>query len=111
MKPIINRYDCVDHDPIDSWVPEDPANVDFWMNFTIGSGGAAGDDFQVHVLTNSQVERSISTQYAIILPIYRWDLLLAVVEKILDHCQGEDWVEVSGKLSRYMHWEYQDYKP
>ena len=35
MKPVIISYDCVDHDPIDDWVPDDVYDVDFWMNFTI----------------------------------------------------------------------------
>jgi hypothetical protein len=111
MKPILNSYDCVDHDPIGSWVPDDPLNVDFWMNFTIGPDDTSGDNFQAHVMTTAQIGRTTSTQYAIILESYSWARLLAEVEKILGQCQGKDWVEISGKLSHFMYWEFQDYRP
>jgi Immunity protein 8 len=36
--------------------------------------------------------------------------MLDHADKVLDICEGETWPEVAGKLSRYFHWEYEDYQ-
>ena len=36
MKPIILSCLCVEYDPINEWIPDNPLNVDFKINFTIG---------------------------------------------------------------------------
>jgi len=112
VKPEIKSYDCVTYDPIDSYEFKDNRNVDFWMNFTIGlEDSEAGDDFEVRVATYNNIELTESIEHTILLEQYSFDLVLSQIDDILSKCQGEDWVEISGKLAKYMHWEFQDYQP
>lgn len=111
MKPVIVSYDCTDYDPIDKWVPDDPYNVDFWMNFTIGPDMKGGDNFQVHIATPNNLNGKNSDKHAIVLNEYSWPSVLAAVEHMLEKCQGTDWSEISEKLSQLMCWEFEDYQP
>jgi hypothetical protein len=111
MKPVILNFDCIDHDPIEEWVPENPKNVDFWMNFTIGPDSRAGDYFQVHVLTEENFKATKEKRHAIVIKEYSLDNLLIEIDKILEKCHGSDWEEMSLKLSQYMGWEFENYQP
>lgn len=112
MKPEIKSYDCVDYDPIDSYKFKNNCNVNFWMNFTIGfKDSEAGDNFQVRVATYNNIELTESIEHTILLEEYSFPLVLTQINDILSKCQGEDWDEVSGKLAKYMYWEFQDYQP
>lgn len=111
MKPVIISYDCIDHDPIDAWVPDEVHDVDFWMNFTIGYDERGGDNFQVRVVTPNNLHGPDADKYAIILSQYSWEEVLGHVTSILSQCHGSDWAEVSGKLAKHMYWEFDNYKP
>jgi hypothetical protein len=110
MKPIILSYDCIDHDPIDEWIPTDIFNVDFWMNFTIGPDMKGGDNFQVHVITPNNLHGKNSDRHAIVLTEYSWSSVLAAVDGMLEKCQGKNWRQITDQLSQTMHWEYENYK-
>ncbi len=111
MKPVVIGYDCTDHDPIDSWIPDDVYDVDFWVNFTIGHDQRGGDNFQVRVVTPNNLHGPEAGRYAIVLSEYSWNSVLEHVGSILRECHGSDWAEVSGKLAKHMYWEFDNYKP
>lgn len=111
MTPVILSFDCVDHDPIEEWEPDDAFDVDFWMNFTIGPDATGGDNFQVHIVTPNNLHGKDSDRHAIVMLEYSWPSVLAEVEGMLEKCQGSTWLEMSEELSRLMHWEYDNYKP
>lgn len=111
MKPLILSFDCVDYDPIDLWVPENCYDVDFWMNFTIGYDQGGGDNFLLHVVSPINLQGPESDKYAIVLTEYSWNLVLERVNNILEKCHGNNWSEISEKLSNHMYWEFENYKP
>ena len=111
IKPVIVSYDCFHLDPIEEWIPEDPYDVDFWMNFTIGPNESSGDNFDVRIVTPNNLRGKDSDKYAIVLKEYSLQLVLETVNKMLEDIQALDWVHVTDELSKKMHWEYQDYKP
>lgn len=110
MKPVIISYDCVDHDPIDEWVPEDLHDFDFWMNFTIGPDFIGGDNFLVRIVSPSNLNGQMIAKHSIVLIQYSLESVLVEVEKFLSGAEGENWMDVSGMLSKSMQWEYADYK-
>ena len=111
MKPIIISYDCTDYDPIEKWVPDNPTDVDFWMNFTIGPDIKGGDNFQIHIVTPNNLQGKNADKYALVIRNYSWPVVLNNIENILENCQGENWSEVSEKLSQLMYWEFENYQP
>jgi hypothetical protein len=110
MKAIIVNYDCTDHDPIDEWVPENDRDVDFWMNFTIGLDKSSGDNFQVRIISPIKLRNKTSKKFTIVIEKYSWISVLSAVEKILEQCQGSDWLDISEQLSQFMYWEFEDYR-
>ena len=41
----IKGYDCVQHDPISEWIPEDIYDIDVWLTFSIGLQGQNRADY------------------------------------------------------------------
>lgn len=112
--PQIKSFDCVDHDPIEQWVPSDPNDVDFWMNFSIGMAGEEGaDNFQVHVVTrkSSSSSSAVEPKYSVVLEAYSWPALLKAVAAVLESCKGSNWNDISAKLAGKFAWEFDSYTP
>ncbi|PST85534.1 hypothetical protein C9I91_22580 [Photobacterium jeanii] len=112
LKPEVKSYDCIDYDPIDTYKFDDPDDVDFWINFTIGPVDFdGGDNFQVRVATFSNIGRNESPRHCILIDKFSFSQVISKVSEFLSKCEGRDWEEVSIKLSEFMCWEFQDYKP
>lgn len=111
MKPVIVSYDCSDIDNVECWKPADRSDVDFWMNFTIGPDSTAGDNYQVHVVTPKALNNNPNKKHSVVLNYYDWQALLKEIDNILEQCQGQDWQEMSEKLSKFLYWEFEGYQP
>ena len=47
----------------------------------------------------------------LIIPVFSWQVVKAALSQLLMHASGRDWVEISGKLNKELHWEYDNYQP
>ena len=45
-------------------------------------------------------------------PVTHWDydVVLRAISDLCLHTKGESWTEIATKLSRYSHWEFEDYR-
>jgi len=115
MKPVLKSFDCVDHDPIDQWKPDDPSFVDYWLCLHIGPEEEEGSDiFYVNILTENAV-RALSGEEAtkrkkIVLSSYSWSSVLQTIERTIDSIEGSDWSSLSAQLSEHFSWEFENYK-
>jgi hypothetical protein len=46
----------------------------------------------------------------LIVDSFSWEVVEAALDKLLSHCSGTDWLEVTGKLTKTLNWEYENYK-
>lgn len=111
MKAVINHYDCLEHDPIDQWQPEDPSDINISINFNIGLVATAGDNFLLHVVTANQQPDEQMEPYTLVVDKFNMPAILASVDGMLEQCQGENWPDIAGQLSRLMQWEFANYQP
>ena len=109
MKPMILSYDCAEHDPIDLWVPEKYDEIDFWLTLNIGSDLISGEDFKVRIVTTNQIRHG-DAQYAWVIQHYHFATILQALTSVVENCTGNDWQDVTQKLSQYFWWEYADYR-
>lgn len=107
-KAEIKSWDCVEHDPIEEWQPDDPLFVEFWCNVAIGVEGEEGaDNFQVHVVTERMLSQINDKNYMLVLPCYEgWEQVLRSLNSKLDDVGELSWAGVSEKLSKIFCWEY-----
>ncbi|WP_444912473.1 Imm8 family immunity protein [Microbulbifer sp. PAAF003] len=107
--PEIKGWDCIDHDPIEEWVPDDPSDVEFWCNIAIGLSGENGaDNFQVHIATNKALSRIEDKKYMVVVPYYEsWVQVLDVLHSIVAECEDIGWSGMSEQLAKHFHWEYE----
>lgn len=94
-------------------LPADPKDCSVLLQVSIGSGvGDGADIFSVEVITPAAVARLPSPMWLrhhLLLEEFSWLGVEAAIQKLLSHCSGSDWEEISTKLSRYLHWEFEDY--
>ena len=58
LKPEIKKFDSLDHDPIESWNPKNPYDVDIVITFAIGnSNGDEADYFEGHFITKNYEDK------------------------------------------------------
>lgn len=113
--PQLKGFDCVDHDPIDEWVPSSNEDAHYALYLEIGPPDSEGANlFYVDVATPQAInEHNLGSrlkQRGIVVNPYSWDAVLAKVQEILARCEGDNWNQQSELLSKHFHWEYENYR-
>ncbi len=112
--PELKAFDCMDHDPINEWIPESVSEVFYTLCLHIGVMGSVGADyFYVDVMT-PEVEQNLGANLrsrSIVIDPYSWNGVVAKVEKILAQCEADTWDEQARLLSAYFHWQFENYQP
>lgn len=115
MMPLLKSQDCTDHDPIESWRPEDPAVVDYWLCLHIGPAEEKGADlFYVNVLSelaaHALSEEELARRKKIVIQQYSWPAVMSAVDQILRSSEGSDWTGITQKLRVRFDWEFENYR-
>ena len=111
--PELKGFDCVDHDPIERWVPEGEA-VLYWLVLHIGVPGEPGADlFTVPVANHAGLhdpewkQRADRSKSPIVVDPYSWQGVIDEVDRCLQAAAGWDWATVRAKLRERFAWEYE----
>jgi hypothetical protein len=115
MKPQLKAQDCTDHDPIETWQPADPTQVDYWLCLHIGPDGQQGAEmFCVNVLSEAAARQldagELAQRKKIVVRDYSWSAVIRAVDDILQQIEGASWSEVAQKLSQTFDWEFENYR-
>ena len=51
----------------------------------------------------------LNGRHLVIVDAFHWPTIRPYFERLVDRCTGATWREVTEKLSRYGHWEFEDY--
>ena len=77
-------------------------------------GQEGGDQFQFTVVTPQHLAKHDGISWGrgyLIVPRFEWPAVEQALEKLLMHCQGEDWKSVANLIGRELYWEFEDYRP
>jgi hypothetical protein len=116
MMAEVKRLHSPDVDDLANWVPE---SVDFaiLVQIIVGPADSPGEEsFDVTVCSAAWVtrqaarEKIIEGRHLLIVSEYDYALISEYISRYVSMCQGETWKEVTGKLSRFGHWEFEDYQ-
>jgi hypothetical protein len=78
-----------------------------------GGEGEESFDFEVctpkllHELTRR--DGPVNGRHHVIIDTFNWPALQSYFQKLVSRCQVWDWHQIATKLSRYGHWEFEDY--
>jgi hypothetical protein len=113
--PELKAFDCVDHDPIEEWIPESEESVSFHLCLHIGRPEEKGADlFYVHVVTpqaiNGQNPGRRLGKHMVVNP-YSWSSVREQLQRILERCEGETWDQQATRLTEHFEWEFEKYRP
>lgn len=110
MKAVIKDYDCIDHDPIKDWIPDDKNDVDIFITSHIGPKDGSGFElFNANIVTPNNVPTSKKAKYIKIVE-YDFELVIKKVNDLLNNFESDDWNETSSYLNHYLDWEFDNYK-
>ncbi|MCJ8313213.1 MAG: immunity 8 family protein [Pseudomonadales bacterium] len=107
--PEIKDWDCIEYDPIGKWIPDDPAEVDFWLNMTIGiKGETGGDNFLVHIVTEKLISQLENRSHILVVPYYfGMNDIIERVNVILESCHDLNWSGMAEQISKIYYWEFE----
>ena len=105
----------------DMWMDSEiytPKNEDihFWIDLRIGIKNENGaDDFRLLVCTPEWLFQNFwipkILRHTLIIRKYDLNEITKIINKYIEKCTGNDWIEIAEKLSRYFQWEFEDYDP
>jgi hypothetical protein len=115
FKPQINSWHSPDVREVWTWVPASLAEVYYLLEIEIGADSTAGDLFDLMVVSpqavlNRMQEPVLWGRHHLIVVDYNWQTVKAHILEMAARCDAETWEKSVEKLSRYFHWEYEDYK-
>jgi hypothetical protein len=106
--PQIKRFECLQYDPIELWVPLDAMNVTYQLTVFIGQKDSqASDMFYINVSVG--VSGFIQGKY-LILEKYDWELVVDYITENIRLCSDNDWASVAKKICKFMDWEFDNYQ-
>lgn len=114
MRAELKSLSSVDVD-LRTYVPPSDAFC-FSVTAEVGAlGGEGADLFQFKVCSPEWLERMlqsdsiVSGRHHFFMNSFNYDALEAYVLKRVRQAEGPDWTTVAEKLSRWGHWEFEDY--
>jgi hypothetical protein len=117
MQAEIRYLHTPDIDPA-TFTPDDPERFAFLVQMIAGPAGEKGEEsFDFEVCTpgwlheRASREGPVNGRHHLIIDTFNWPALRSYFQQLVTRCQGQDWHEIAAKLSRYGHWEFEDYAP
>ena len=81
-------------------------------------GVDSGDTFEFAVCTPAALARRLAdderpfwARATLLVKSFSWEAVEAAMQQYVRSVSGDDWAEISMKLNRYMHWEFEDIQP
>jgi hypothetical protein len=97
--------------------PDDIYNFNFLLRILVGPKGEnAQESFDIEVCSTKWIEENLNDdevmlgRHTIIMKDYNFKSLKKRVFKLFDSKTGDNWRDIAKYLSRYAHWEFEDYK-
>lgn len=116
INPVIRYFDSPDIGDLER---ERPLDEDFGVlvRMMIGPDDGEGEEaFDVELVTpgwlraRTAKEGVASGQGRLIVFDYDWPDIEAYLRRRVAQCVGRDWNEIAQKISRFSHWEFDDYR-
>ena len=93
--------------------PPHPSHCRILVEVEIGPADSTGADiFSFEVITRSKFEECEDRwgRGLLILERFSWNAINQHLDKLFLHCDGKDWEEISHKLNKELHWEFENYR-
>lgn len=117
MRAVVRRLHSPDVD-LDSYSPEDPAEVGVLVQVIVGPRDGLGEEsFDVIVCTPQWLSRTVRLDGPVIgrhhLIVERWNLarIQAFLTKAVEAEHASNWEELGTRIGRLGRWEFDDYRP
>jgi hypothetical protein len=111
--PEIRGLHCSDLDYGAS--PADPTNCALYIEAEIGAKGQDGADiFGFTAITRKAIAADQETRWGrgyLVLSYFRWEDVERALQRLLAHCTGTSWQQISEQLNKELLWEFDNYKP
>lgn len=110
------------HESLDSWVPDNPEDVELWFNIYVGErGSAARTTFDVVIYTKQKFQtrqknggqeflKRVERDKAIIVDKFNWQEIRQKLDAIIESCQRDTWMDSVEELRKHFPWEYDNFK-
>ena len=93
-------------------LPEKPDDCEVLIEVEIGPKGEASVDvFFLTAITPKAIMRKTETRWGrgyLITPTFSWSDVEKALRSLLMRCSGDDWAEISGKLSMMLNGEHEN---
>lgn len=114
MKAKLNLIWSSDVDFLETWTP--PGDFSVVLRLEVGPDEGQGEEsFDLTVCTGGWLARQareagmIDGRHHLIVATFDWARIRSYIQERVDACTGDSWDEIATQLSRFAHWEFEDY--
>ena len=117
MRARIRKYHSPDVRNLEEWRPPDPTCLGVLLQVLIGPTDDVGEEsFDFMVCTPNWLRKEygddgvILGRAHVVVFHYKFASIRARLERLVSSFDASTWDELATKLSRYAHWEFEDYE-
>jgi Immunity protein 8 len=117
ITPVLKSISSPDISELEQFNPENGSVFMLLLEGVFAPPGVDGGDvFSFEVCSPEWIKLQAGKGFIvgrsmIVVDQFNFNKLKAFLQKLAAGCTGENWEEAAIKLSRYGHWEFEDYKP
>ena len=116
MRAKVKSFQIAEIDDVYNFTPKDQDNFSFLLELMVGPDEDEGEEsFNIQVctpkwlLSNMKKDDTLFGNYLLIVIEYDFERIFSRIKRIIESCEGNNWDEIAGKVSRIGHWEFEDY--
>ena len=116
MRAKIRSILSLDVDHLASWIPASE-KWSLGLRMMVGPDGRPGEEaFDLTICSlpwladRVRAEGLVDGRHLLVVDAFNWPVISAFVEERVRQASGATWADVALKLSRFGHWEFEDYE-
>jgi len=116
MRASLRRLHSPDIQDLSTYQPESPTDFSFLLQVFAGSEASESEEsFDVIVCTPRWLERKhdhsdvVPGYHHLIVFEYDYDRIVRAIELLCESAEGNSWLDVAKRLSRFARWEFDEY--
>ena len=117
MRAELKTLYSLDVPDLEAWQPEDPECFALNVRAIIGPEGSEGEEsFDVTICTAAWLAQEPPPKgfeflhSRILVERWQYETVKRALGDLCVHTSGKNWIDIANRLSRYMHWEFDDYR-
>jgi len=116
VKAMVRRIHSPDVVDLRKYDPDPRDDFSLLVQIIAGPAGLDGEEsFGIEVVTPKRLASRVAEsgpfcgRHLLVVNAFDYDTIADWIQRVVESCEGENWIAVAEQLARFGHWEFEDY--